>query len=50
MDWYLLSPGHLGIPAWLHRRRMGLLRPIGVGVVFFLIGCGVVVLFDVFLG
>jgi hypothetical protein len=46
MNWYLIIPWILGITAWLVARQRVMQRPVRLGLAFFLVGCGIVVLFD----
>lgn len=46
MDWYLLIPWVLGIGAWLVARQRKIQHPLWVALAAFLVGCGIVVLFD----
>jgi hypothetical protein len=46
MDWYLIIPWILGIAAWLFAARRRMQHPLWQGLALFLVGCGIVVLFD----
>ncbi len=45
LNWYLLIPWALGIGAWLLARQRTA-HPVRLGVIFFLIGCVIVLAID----
>jgi hypothetical protein len=45
-NWYLAIPWVLGIGAWALARQRNANHPIRLGVVFFLVGCAVVLVID----
>jgi hypothetical protein len=46
LNWYLAIPWVLGIGAWLFARQRQMAHPGRLGLVFFLIGSGVVLMID----
>ena len=46
LNWYLFIPWVLGIGAWLVTRQRKMGYPVRWGLVFFLIGCAVVLAID----
>ena len=46
LNWYLVIPWVLGIGAWAFARQRDMAHPGRVGVVGFLLGCGIVLAID----
>jgi hypothetical protein len=50
VDWYLVIPWILGIGASLLARQRQVKRPVWLGIGFFVVGCGIVLVFDLVTG